>query len=161
MNEEKRGNVWMAVAGLVTDPEGNWLVVKKRYGGLKGKWSLPAGFVNHDETIDQAIIREIKEETGVFAEVEGVIGIRSGVIKDKISDNMIIFKLKSFMSEVTAQEKELFEAAFIHPEKLKEDPDSSLLLHSFLKKEIQPVLKTYNEFDPGDQFGYTSYHLFL
>ncbi|MFY4775503.1 NUDIX domain-containing protein [Metabacillus sp. RGM 3146] len=161
MSEEKRGKVWIAVAGLVTDAEGNWLVVKKKYGGLKGKWSLPAGFVNHNETIDQAIVREIKEESGVMAELEGVIGIRSGVIKEKISDNMIIFKLKAPQTEVMAQEKELFEAAFIHPETLKKDPDASLLLLSFLQKEVQPAFRTYKEFDPGDQFGYTAYHLFL
>ncbi len=40
----KRGNVWLGAAGLVVNSKGQWLVVKKRHGGLHGKWSLPAGF---------------------------------------------------------------------------------------------------------------------
>ena len=48
-----------------SEPSGEWLVVMKRYGGLHAKWSFPAGFVSRDETIDQAILREVKEETGV------------------------------------------------------------------------------------------------
>ncbi|MCD7036236.1 NUDIX hydrolase [Metabacillus sp. GX 13764] len=158
---EKRGNVWLAAAGLVTDQEGKWLVVKKKYGGLKGKWSLPAGFVNHDETLDQAILREIKEETGVEASLEGLIGIRTGVLQHKISDNMLIFKLHALTETITAQEKELSEAAFLSPEALKKDPDSSLLLQSFLDRNIAPQFDVYKDFNPGDHFGYTAYHLFL
>ena len=71
-NQEKRGKVWLAVSGLVKSTEGQWLVVKKRYGGLKGKWSLPAGFVDEGETADEAVIREVKEETGIDCTVKGI-----------------------------------------------------------------------------------------
>ena len=85
----KRGNVWLAAAGLLIDEQGRWLVVKKKYGGLKGMWSLPAGFVDGGETLEQAAQREVKEETGLDTQTAGIIGISTGVIKDKISDNMI------------------------------------------------------------------------
>jgi ADP-ribose pyrophosphatase YjhB (NUDIX family) len=62
MQKNKRGNVWLGVSGLVVNKKGEWLVVKKRYGGLKGKWSLPAGFVEGNETADEAVIRETLEE---------------------------------------------------------------------------------------------------
>ncbi|WP_031310541.1 NUDIX domain-containing protein, partial [Bacillus thuringiensis] len=52
---EKRGKVWLAVSGLVATKDGRWLFVKKKYSGLKGKWSLPAGFVNEGETGDEAV----------------------------------------------------------------------------------------------------------
>jgi 8-oxo-dGTP diphosphatase len=69
-------------------------VVKKKYSGLKGMWSLPAAFVQANETVDQAVVREIFEETGIRTEIEGVIGLRSGVINGEISDNMLMFLLK-------------------------------------------------------------------
>ncbi|MGD6817330.1 NUDIX domain-containing protein [Metabacillus sp. 84] len=157
----KRGNVWLAAAGIVTDEMGRWLVVKKKYGGLKGKWSLPAGFVDGYETVDQAIVREVYEETGIRAVMQGVVGIRSGVIKGQVSDNMIIFKLKASNSEIRVQENELFEAAFISHEELQSSSDSSLLLTSLTEHNLLSKLNLIDKLDPGEQFQYSAYHLFL
>lgn len=161
MSQAKRGNVWLAVSGIVRNKRNEWLVVKKKYGGLKGKWSFPAGFVEQGETIDEAVIREIKEETGIVGSVEGVIGIRSGVIKEVISDNMIIFTIRAETESITVQLAELEEAAFIHPKTLLHDPDSSLLLKEFAKASFEMELKKYERFNPGDHFGYSAYKLFL
>ena len=59
---EKRGKVWLAVSGLVATKDGRWLFVKKKYSGLKGKWSLPAGFVNEGETVDEAVKRSVRRD---------------------------------------------------------------------------------------------------
>lgn len=161
MSQAKRGNVWLGVAGIVRNERNEWLVVKKKYGGLKGKWSFPAGFVEQGETINEAVVREIKEETGIVAKVEGVIGIRSGVIKEIISDNMIIFTLHAETDAITAQKNELEEAVFIHPKTLLHDPDSSLLLKEFADSAFTTELKKYDHYNPGDHFGYRAYTLFL
>ena len=76
MTKNKRGNVWLGASGIVMNSKGEWLVVKKTYGGLKGMWSLPAGFVEGDETADNAAIREVKEETGLDCILEGMVGFR-------------------------------------------------------------------------------------
>ncbi|EEL48710.1 MULTISPECIES: NUDIX hydrolase [Bacillus cereus group] len=156
----KRGNVWLAVSGLVATKDGRWLFVKKKYGGLKGIWSLPAGFVNEGETIDEAVKREILEETGISAHVKGVIGIRSGVIRDEISDNMIIFLLEPEGEEITVQEKELSEVAFLHPKDIAYDQDTSILIRYLLEGRAESFLKMDTTLNPGDQFGYTAYHVF-
>ncbi len=161
MNKSKRGNVWLAVSGIVENEKGEWLVVKKTYGGLKGKWSFPAGFVNQGETINEAVLREIKEETGVIANINGVIGIRSGVIDTVISDNMIIFSLTAETTDIYIQEKELEDACFMHPCELIMDINASLLIRDLAKRKAETKLNMYEEFDPGDYFGYTSYLLFL
>ncbi|MGM0875486.1 MAG: NUDIX domain-containing protein [Bacillota bacterium] len=161
MSQAKRGNVWLAVSGIVRNENNDWLVVKKKYGGLKGKWSFPAGFVEQGETIDEAVVREVQEETGIVGRVEGVIGIRSGVIKDVISDNMIIFTLNAESDSIIVQIDELEEAAFIHPKTLLHDPNSSLLIKNFAEASFDKELKKYNQFNPGDHFGYRSYTLFL
>ncbi|MFK9090010.1 NUDIX domain-containing protein [Bacillus salipaludis] len=161
-NREKRGKVWLAVSGLVKSSEGHWLVVKKRYGGLKGQWSLPAGFVEEGETADEAVIREVKEETGIDCTVKGLIGLRTGVIKEEISDNMILFLLEPIKEgKIIHQEHELYEARFMAPEELLLEKDASILLHYLITENVSLIKPGIDGINPGDQFGYTAYKLFL
>lgn len=158
---EKCKNVWLAVAGLVINENGEWLVVKKKYGGLKGKWSLPAGFVKADETVDEAVIREVKEETGIDTELVGLLGVRSGVLSIECSDNMLIFLLKPLSEDVVTQYEELYEAAYMSPEKIILDRDRSLMLEQLMSFKAEEAKKLIDGLDPGQQFGYVSYKLFI
>ncbi|MFZ3590641.1 NUDIX domain-containing protein [Bacillus sp. DJP31] len=161
MGKETRGNVWLAVAGLVIAPSGEWLVVKKKYGGLKGKWSIPAGFVEANETIDEAVLREVHEETGIHGKIQGILGVRSGVIKNEISDNMIIFSLKMERDQsIIVQQTELYEARFMHPEDIKINPDASVLLQFYMEMQEKQLTSMNDSINPGNQFGYSSYKLF-
>ncbi|WP_156509901.1 NUDIX domain-containing protein [Rossellomorea aquimaris] len=159
----KRGKVWLAAAGLVINAEGKWLVVKKKYGGLKGMWSLPAGFVDEGETVDEAALREVKEETGLHTVVLGVIGIRTGVIDHTISDNMLIFHLRDLKTHsLKVEASELLDVQWKSPHELKSDQNTSIMVHEMLKQEKsfkhhQPI----QGLNPGDQFKYSSYKLFI
>ncbi|MCK6258315.1 NUDIX hydrolase [Fictibacillus sp. KIGAM418] len=153
---KKRGSVWLAAAGMVIH-DGKCLVVKKKYGGLKGKWSIPAGFVNPGETVDEAAVREVKEETGIQSRAVNVVGIRTGVIKNEISDNMVVFLLEHIGGEIRPQQEEIEEARFLTPEELRDDPVTSMMVHHFLNEKKETVNEHLN---PGDIFGYTSYKIF-
>lgn len=39
------------------------LLIQRGRDPFKNKWALPGGFINMDETLEQACIRELKEET--------------------------------------------------------------------------------------------------
>ncbi|MBM7580539.1 NUDIX domain-containing protein [Jeotgalibacillus terrae] len=159
----KRGKVWLGAAGVIENSKGEWLVVKKKYGGLKGMWSIPAGFVEEGETADQAAVREVKEETGITAEVIKVAGFRSGVLKDTVSDNMIIFVMKAVNEEEVLQvpEEEIAEAAWIDKGELRDHPDVSSMIPVMIDHEEAATLEINRHSNPGDQFGYTKYHLFF
>ena len=163
MGKKERGNVWLGVAGLVINDLSEWLVVKKRYGGLKGVWSLPAGFVNQDETIDEAALREVREETGVDCIVDSMIGFRSGVIKNEISDNMAIFLLRPIEEQpiLQAQLSELYEVSWKHPLDLVQEETASVMLYEIAKSSLDGGFPTIEGINPGDVFGYTSYKLFI
>lgn len=158
--QERCKNVWLAVSGIVILETGEWLVVNKKYGGLKGVWSLPAGFVKEDETIDEAVVREVLEETGISTQIEGIVGVRSGVLNGEISDNMLLFLLKPLNMKVLTQREELYEAKFIHPETLLQEGKCSVLLQEVLSSSLNP-LQVRNEINPGDHFGYHSFKLFI
>ena len=54
-----------AVGGLVTNEQGELLLVRRAREPGKGKWGLPGGFVDRNETIEQALSREVLEETNL------------------------------------------------------------------------------------------------
>ncbi len=51
--------------GLVRDPEGRILLVRRGQEPARGLWSIPGGRVDADESWDVAAVREVREETGI------------------------------------------------------------------------------------------------
>lgn len=62
-------------AGAVVLRDNKILFVRQTYGRLRGQWSLPTGFVDPGETPDMAALRETKEEAGITAGMDGLLGI--------------------------------------------------------------------------------------
>ena len=58
------------VVHMIVEKDG-CLLLEKRDGPIleTGKWSLPAGFLERDETAAECAVRELKEETGWIGEV--------------------------------------------------------------------------------------------
>ena len=54
-----------AVGGIVVNEQGAMLFIRRARNPGKGKWGLPGGFVDAGETGEQAVIREVAEETGL------------------------------------------------------------------------------------------------
>ena len=162
--KKDRGKVWLGVCAIVENSKGEWLVVKKSYSGLKGRWSLPAGFVHEGETINEAVIREVKEETGIDCFVMGLAGFRSGVIQGEISDNMAVLYCKQVKPNqpIVIQEQEILEAHWILPEQLVVDEHSSNILKEFAKNQQgHHILNNIDTVVPEEIFGYTKYNLFM
>lgn len=67
-------NMASAVAGLIFNQEGLLLMTVRAGEPAKGSLDLPGGFVDMGETAQQALLREIKEELQIEAEVEEFIG---------------------------------------------------------------------------------------
>lgn len=162
--KKDRGKVWLGVAGIVVNSQGKWLVVKKNYSGLKGVWSLPAGFVQVGETADEAAVREVKEETGIDCEVTGLIGFRTGVIRGEISDNMAIFCCTPTTETQTIiiQESELFDVSWLTVNELVHGGESSVMLKEMASHDLKRhQLGKKGGINPGDVFEYTAYNLFF
>jgi len=66
----------LAVRVILTDPQGKILILKRSTDSKTnpGKWDLPGGKVNQDESFDHALIREVYEETNLKISLDHVVG---------------------------------------------------------------------------------------
>jgi len=65
----------VAAAGYVEDENGNVLLVKTHNRG----WDTPGGQIENGETIEEGVLREIFEESGITATVRSLVGVYSNV----------------------------------------------------------------------------------
>lgn len=64
----KTQNIKLAVDAVVFGYQNNQLyvlLIKQKFGIAKGLWSLPGGFVLNNESLTQAVERELQEEAGI------------------------------------------------------------------------------------------------
>jgi 8-oxo-dGTP diphosphatase len=53
------------------------ILIKRRNEPFRNSWALPGGFVEYNETVENAVLREAKEETGLEVKIEKLVGIYS------------------------------------------------------------------------------------
>ena len=56
-------------AGVLVEMDGGGALIRRGHDPHRGRWALPAGFIEADESIEEAAIRECKEETGLDVEL--------------------------------------------------------------------------------------------
>lgn len=66
--------------GAVVVQNGRVLLVKRGGEPLKGEWSLPGGVLELGETLQQAVEREVREETGLQVRVLEVLDIFDRIV---------------------------------------------------------------------------------
>src|SRR5262249_43511397 len=79
MSQDNRHSV--SFAAVVTNDDGRVLVVQRRD---TGKWEIPGGILERDESVYAGLRREISEETGLNVEPDRLTGVyknlRLGVV---------------------------------------------------------------------------------
>lgn len=87
---------------IVADPQNRILLVKRSVEPKTGQWCLPGGFMELDETPEEAALRELKEETGIEGKIEMLLGITSN--PSPLYGTVLIsgFLVKEFSGELIA-----------------------------------------------------------
>src|SRR5579864_8973242 len=58
------------------------ILVKRGHAPLQGEWSVPGGVLEVGETLRQAAVREVLEETGLRVEVDELLGVYDRILRD-------------------------------------------------------------------------------
>ena len=108
----------MLVAVVVVRHKGKFLLGRRTIDPGKGMWSFFGGYVDRGEKVEDAALREVKEETNLDVQLEGLIGIYS---EQGDSHVLVVYQASIIECEanvLVAQSEEVSELAFFTWEEL-------------------------------------------
>jgi mutator protein MutT len=113
---------YLAVSAAIIR-DGRVLVARRAKGASTGLYTLPGGVVEAGETLHQAVVREIAEETGIAIEPVALAGQREFITRDaagKVSRHFVIlcFAARWLSGEGKPQIEELSELRWLRPAEL-------------------------------------------
>ena len=72
---------WVTVDGLILK-DARLVAVVRRNPPFRGMPALPGGFVELGETVERAVVREVREETGLETRILRLVGVYSDPQRD-------------------------------------------------------------------------------
>ena len=88
------------------------LLVRRSSRRGRGNWQIPGGFVEVEETIEKAVIREVLEETSVVSAVKGVLGIRNRYSVENGNSIYVVFLMDHLSGEPCPDQREVDQANY-------------------------------------------------
>jgi len=144
-NAPRANSLVVAVTAVVVNDQGELLLQKRTDNDL---WGLPGGAMNLGESIGQAVVREVKEETNLDVEPTGVVGIYSdpghiiayadGEVRQEFS---ICFTARLVGGQLAVGDQESTEVRFVRPSDLDGLPmgrSTRLRIQHFLEHRTTP-----------------------
>ncbi|HEX9031198.1 MAG TPA: NAD(+) diphosphatase [Streptosporangiaceae bacterium] len=105
-----------AVIMLVTDPQDRCLLARN-VQWPKGRVSILAGFVEAGESAEQAVVREVHEETGVVVGTVGYAGSQPWPMPHSL---MLGFRAEATGTQISVDDEEIAEACWYSRDDLRE-----------------------------------------
>ena len=105
------------IVGGVLEKDNKYLLVQEAKEKCRGKWNLPAGHLDPNETILEAAKREIKEESGLDVELSGVCQIGNRKLEDVIFVS-VIFSAKVLNNDIHYNPDEILDVKWFTYEEI-------------------------------------------
>jgi 8-oxo-dGTP diphosphatase len=130
--------------GAVITCDGKLLLEKRKNEPGRGKWSIPGGLVELGENVEQTVIREVKEETGLEVEKPEHIDVVDNVVRDEnggVKYHFVIIdyfvKLKGGKVKASSDAEELRWVTFDEVEKY----ELTMTFRAFFQRSKQKLEK--------------------
>lgn len=72
----------LTVDTVIFREDGAFILVKRKNKPFKGRWAIPGGFVEYGERVEEAAMREAREETGLDVRIKDIVGVYSDPHRD-------------------------------------------------------------------------------
>jgi len=125
------------------------LLVRRVLGEDTGEWAIPGGFVEKKEKIEDAIVREVEEETKIKVKVMGLIAVRNRLYKDENSV-YFIFLLKSTTKKLEVEKSEIDKAKFFTLTEIKKLRCLQTLSEIVVTKALEGRKKVLSSIPQGE-----------
>jgi 8-oxo-dGTP diphosphatase len=86
----------VGVGAIIVDRD-RVVLVKRGHAPLQGEWSVPGGVLEVGETLRQAAVREVLEETGLRVEVDELLGVYDRILRDSDERTRYHYVLVDFL----------------------------------------------------------------
>lgn len=117
-NHVRFGRFSLAAGGLLIH-QGRVLLVQRGEEPGRGRWTLPGGYVEEDETPDLAVAREVFEETSLRVRVTNLLAVRH-TLRDDDQNAYYVFEVSlEGPAEITVDGIETVQAGFFAPEEFE------------------------------------------
>ena len=127
--------------GLVVWRENEVLLIRRANPPYQGCWSIPGGKVEFGETLHEAALRELKEETGVDAVITGLLAVVDGVFPDHDRHYVMIDYRAEWTGGQPVAGDDAAEAAF-HPLSAVDDlvawEETRRVIHTAARETLSP-----------------------
>ena len=97
-------NPRLVVTTLPITERGDVMLIKRGIAPGYGRWAQPGGFLEIDETVEEAAVRETLEETGLEIELGEILGLYSRLVAEVVT---IAFEARIVGGEPTATRESL------------------------------------------------------
>lgn len=148
MGENQPRNVTSVGALVVRDNA--VLLVRMTYSSSRGRYMLPGGLVDPGETLDAAVVREVREETGVTARPVGIIGMRSRY-DGHDNDNYVLWLLDHVDGEPSADGHENDDVRYFTLEEIEARNDVVYLAKYMARRVLTGQVRPHT---PVDDYEY-------
>ena len=97
-----RGSPALAVDGIIL-LDGQLVLVRRKNPPFKGTYALPGGFVEVGESVEDAVVRELFEETGLKGKIKRLVGVYSDPDRDPRGHTVsLVFELEYLSGKLRA-----------------------------------------------------------
>lgn len=125
------------IVGGVVEKDGKYLLVQEAKEKCRGKWNIPAGHLDPNETIFEAAKREVKEESGFDVELTGVCQIGNQKLENDVFIS-VVFATKVIGGDINFNPNEILDAKWFTYEEIVATKDQ-LRMESFVLGAIDNV----------------------